>query len=151
LIGSGLEGGGVVTGPPQQPGSINAVGRLILVGLDVLGAASEQGDRTGDIAAGGMRGAHGQLGQALPQRTPRLGGRLPSVLQHFMGMERHAVVEQPLRLDKGLVRRPDNTLGLPRDTGCPARQRPTQPVARALVAGTPSRVAVPIGSLPAIR
>jgi hypothetical protein len=36
-------------------------------------------------------GADGQLGEAVPQRSRRFRRCLPRVVQHFMGMERHAV------------------------------------------------------------
>jgi hypothetical protein len=55
----------------------------------VVRAAPEQVDRAGRVAAGGMGGAHGELGQALPQRALRLGGGLPGVFQHFVSMKQH--------------------------------------------------------------
>lgn len=149
MVGSGLDGGGVAASPPKQPGDVDAMGWLILVGLDVVGAASEQTDRTGQVAAGGVRGAHGQLGHALPQGALRLGGALPGVFQHFMGVERHAVVQQPLGLDKGLVRRPEDALLLAGKAGRPAWQWSAQAVAWALVLGASRFVAVAINSVTA--
>jgi hypothetical protein len=77
----------------QQAGDVNAVGRLVLVWLDVVGAAAEQGDRACDVASGGVCGADGELGEALPQVTRRFRRCLPRVFQHFVGMERHTGVE----------------------------------------------------------
>jgi hypothetical protein len=103
LIGSGSERGSVSTSPPNESIDVDGVWWLVPVGLNMVDAAPEQGDRAGHVASGGTGGPHGQLGQALHKRAaPR--ETFPGFVLYFVHVERHAVVEQALGLSKGLVR-----------------------------------------------
>jgi hypothetical protein len=59
-------------------------------------------------------------------------------------VERHAVVEQALRLTHGVVRRALDALGLSLDAGCSVGERPPQSVPRTGVAGSAFLVSIAI-------
>jgi hypothetical protein len=82
------------------------------------------------------------LREALPQRGFLFGRRLPGVLQHFVSVEGHPVVEQTLRFVQGTAGSAHHSLGLPGDAFLAVRERTAQPVARPCVARLALGVAV---------
>ena len=82
------------------------------------------------------------LSQAAPQFPFLRDSRLPGALQHLMGMEGAASVEQTLRLLQRLLRR-QHHLGHARCARRVTRQRPTQLVARPGAPWSSRRVPIP--------
>lgn len=114
-------GGGPVPGDPVPP-------------------AAQQGGRAAGVATREMGQPDGELGQALPQGALAGVRGLPRGLEHLVGMERPAGVEQALRLEERLARGEDEIVRDARDAGRPARERTTQTVPRAVVARPAQRI-----------
>ena len=86
---------------------------MILVRLDALGAAAEQGDGAAGVAPAGVREADRDLSQALPEfalaRRPGLPGRLEDLVR----VERAAIADQPVGQDGGVAAGDDEVVGYP--------------------------------------
>ena len=95
----GLKGLREAVRPASQPRDVDAVRRVIPVRPDVFGASPQQRRGAGRVATCGVGQTDGQLRQTAPQRAFGLGRGLPGVLEHFVGMEGHPGVQQPLSLD----------------------------------------------------
>ena len=74
--------------------------RLVVVGKSGRRAA-EQGDCPLDVATLDMGDANSELGQALPQHPLIVWAVLPCGLEHLMGVECQATVQQILGIGEG--------------------------------------------------
>jgi hypothetical protein len=81
-----------------------------------------------------MRYADSELRQSAPELALGFRLRLPGVFENFVGVERAAATEQPVRLDQRLARRTADAFGLPGDTDGSVCQRATQRIPRTGVA-----------------
>ncbi len=99
--------------------------------------------RADGVPAQLMRTPHCELGQRLPQPSfRRVVGRLPRVLEDFVGVKRATRVEQSLRLVQGLFGVTDHALGQARNPGGPIWQRSAKPITGTRAARPTSQISV---------
>ena len=106
---------------------------------------TKQPFRAHRIAAQRVRAADGELRERLPQTCcGGIAGGLPGILEHLMGVEGPAGIEQLLRVMQRLLRRASNPLRLPGNASRAMRERAAKAVARSGAAGAPRCVTVAI-------
>ncbi len=113
-------------------------------GRDALGPTPEQHRSTDAVPTKGVGQAHCKLCQPLPEVAFGIRGCFPEGLQDLVGVERAALVQQPLGFGKTFVRRQDKALGNTLDPGVPTAKGAAKRIAGAGVAGTTDLVPLPV-------
>ena len=129
-------------GPGEHAADVDAVRVAGVVG-DASGTSTQQRRRADGVAAHRVREADRDLREPLPQITFTCWPRFPERFENLVRMERATAVEITLRKSNGVVDAHVQFVGHSlAATTRPARQRPTESVARSRVACSTQRIAV---------
>gem|GEM_PF-2309902 len=130
--------------PAVQSRDIDAVWRAFGIGTDPLSATPQQGRGSDIVPAHRMGQTDGKLREPLPEVALVGGSRLPGGLKDLMGMERAALVQQPLSLAQALVRGQDKLVRHARNSRLSTRKRPAKAITGPGIARATELVAFPV-------
>lgn len=120
--------------------------RPVGVARDVVGPTSQHGRASDLVPAKGMGQTDSKLSQPLPEATFGIWGSPPAGLQDLVGLERAALVQQPLSLNQTFVRCQDKIIGNTDDSRLATAKGASKFIARAGVTRTTAFVAISINA-----
>ena len=145
VVGRVVQEHGQGSRPVEQSRDVDAVRRSIGVTRNALGPTPEQHCGTDVVPPKRVGQAHCKLRQPLPEVTFGIRGGLPGGLQHLVGLEWTALVQQPLSFDQAFVRWQDKIVGNTHHPGLSTGKGSTKRIAWAGVARTTPLIAISIG------